>query len=191
EAVPPEEVLVHKNARIMRDATYLAHVQYKPQADVIALYPEHEEIIRETPAGIIASDNAEAQERQTVQDNQDQLQTANDVNKDMRLLEIVEHYIRFALEKDGIARRYRVTTIGTKYDILDIQQLSDWPLATGTAIPMSHRLFGRSLADLVADIQEIKTSLVRATLDNAYYANNQRIEIAETHAGENTIDDLL
>lgn len=190
-AVPPEEVLVHKNARTTRDATYIAHVQFKPQADAIALYPKQEEIIRAAPSSTLAADNSEATERQTVQDNQDQLQTGDDANKDMRLIEIVEHYIRFALEKDKIARRYRVTTVGTKYDILDIQEVSQFQMATGTAILMSHRLFGRSLADLTIDIQEIKTSLIRATLNNAYYANNQRMEIAESHAGENTIDDLL
>lgn len=191
EAIPPEEVLVHKNARRTADATYLAHVQFKPQADIISLYPEQEDAIRDAPSSTLAADNAEATERQTVQDNQDQLQTGDDANKDMRLIEIVEHYVRFALEKDKVARRYRVTTIGSKYDILDIQEVSNWQMATGTAILMSHRLFGRSLADLTIDIQEIKTSLIRATLNNAYYANNQRMEIAESHAGENTIDDLL
>src|SRR6185437_12947376 len=106
----------------------------------IALYPAFETLIKDAPAGAMIADNSEAQERQTVQDNQDQIQSTDDVNTGMRLVEIVEHYIRFALEKDGIARRYRITTLGTKYDILDIQELSAWPIATGTAILMSHRL---------------------------------------------------
>lgn len=190
-AVPPEEVLVSKNARNIRDASYLAHVTMKPQADLIVLYPDFADVIREAPSGILTADNYEAFERQTVQDNEDQLMTTEDVNKDMRLIETVTHFTRLALEKDGIARRYRITTIGTKYDILDLQEVSNWAMASGTGIIMPHRLFGRSLADLTIDIQEIKTSLIRATLDNAYYANNQRVEIAETHAGENTIDDLL
>lgn len=190
-AVPPEEVLVSKNARNMRDTGYLAHVQYKPQTDVIKLYPDKEQVIKDAPGAILSSDNDEAIERQTVQDNQDQMMTAADTNREMRMLEIVEHYVRLAVEADGVVRRYRITTIGTQYHILDFQEVTNWCMASGTAIIMSHRLFGRSLADLAIDIQEIKTSLLRATLDNAYYANNQRIEIAESHAGENTIDDLL
>ncbi len=109
----------------------------------------------------------------------------------MRLIEVAEHYTRLALEKDKVARRYKITTIGTKHTILDIEEVTAWPFATATPIIMPHRVFGRSIADLVMDIQEIKTSLLRATLNNAYYANNQRLEVSETHASENTLDDIL
>ena len=60
-----------------------------------------------------------------------------------------------------------------------------------TPIIMTHRFFGRSIADVVMEIQRIKTALLRAVLDNAYLANNARVEVAESHASENTLDDLL
>jgi hypothetical protein len=60
-----------------------------------------------------------------------------------------------------------------------------------TPIIVTHRFYGKSLADLVMDIQKIKTSLLRALLDNAYLANNRRVEVSESHANENTLDDLL
>jgi hypothetical protein len=190
-AVPPEEILISKNARSVADATYMCHIGRKPMADVIAQYPDKTDEIKATPSAVTTSDNYEAFARQTVQDNQDQLQTADDVNTGMRLIEIAEHYCRMAMENDGVARRYKITTIGTKMTILDCEEVKSWPFATGTPIIMQHRFFGRSVADLVIDIQEIKTALYRAVLNNAYFANNQRIEIAETHATENTIDDLL
>jgi hypothetical protein len=190
-AVPPEEILISKNARDIPNSPYLAHVQRKPLADVIALFPDREAMIRNAPNAVTTSDNHEAEARQTVQDQQDPLQTADDVNTDMRMIEVVEHFIRMALEKDKIARRYKITTIGTASEILDIEEVTAWNIASGTAIKMTHRHFGRSLADLTIDIQQIKTSLLRATLNNAYFANNQRVEVAETHASENTIDDLL
>jgi len=37
---------------------------------------------------------------------------------------------------------------------------------------VTHRFFGRSIADLVMDIQRIKTALIRSILDNAYLAVN-------------------
>lgn len=190
-AVPPEEILVSKNARDIPNAPYWAHVQRKPMADIIAKFPEKAEIIRAAPTGTNSSDNSEAFTRQTVQDNQDQTQNAEEANKEMRLVEFVEHNIRLALEEDGIPRRYKISTVGTGYAILDTEEVNAWNLASGTSIIMPHRLFGRAPADLVIDIQNIQTSLLRATLDNAYFANNQRTEIAETHCGENTIDDLL
>ena len=50
---------------------------------------------------------------------------------------------------------------------------------------------GRSLADAVMDIQRIKTALLRGKLDNLYLHNNPRVEVAESFAGPNTLDDLL
>lgn len=190
-ALPPEEILISKNARDIPNTPYWAHVQRKPMADIIAMFPEKAEAIRAAPTGTNSSDNSEAFTRQTVQDNQDQTQNAEEANKEMRLVEFVEHNIRLALEEDGIPRRYKISTVGTGYTILDTEEVSAWNLASGTSIIMPHRLFGRAPADLVIDIQDIQTSLLRATLDNAYFSNNQRTEIAETHCGENTIDDLL
>src|SRR5690606_29751705 len=65
------------------------------------------------------------------------------------------------------------------------------PFAGITPILMSHRFWGRSMADLVMDIQRIKRALLRAVLDNAYFANNQRVEVAENHMTDHTLDDLL
>ena len=65
------------------------------------------------------------------------------------------------------------------------------PFAAMTPVIVTHRFFGRSIADLVMDIQRIKTALLRALLDNAYLANNPRTEVSELHATETTLDDLL
>jgi hypothetical protein len=191
EAFPPEEFLVSKSARTVQGADYLAHIMRKPQADVIELFPEKEDEIRAAPAALTQSDNSEAFNRQTIQDNQDGTQGDADTDDDMRLIEVAEHYIRLPLEEDGVARRYKITTVGTRYNVLDIEEVVAWPIATGTPIIMPHRFFGRAAADLAIDIQQIKTSLLRSTLNNAYFANNQRTEVSETHASENTIDDLL
>jgi hypothetical protein len=60
-----------------------------------------------------------------------------------------------------------------------------------TPVIVTHRFFGRSIADLVMDIQRIKTALLRSILDNAYLAVNPRVEVSEAHATETTLDDLL
>src|SRR5690348_17538362 len=100
-------------------------------------------------------------------------------------------------EGDGKARLYKVRTGGAQGDILlkdgrpDIEEMDAIPFAAMTPVIQTHRFFGRSIADLVMDIQRIKTALLRAVLDNAYLANNPRVEVAETYASENTLDDLL
>src|SRR5262249_38636809 len=47
------------------------------------------------------------------------------------------------------------------------------------------------IADLVMDIQRIKTALLRGALDNLYLHNHPRVEVPESHASDNTLDDLL
>lgn len=190
-AVPPEEILISRVAHNIQDAPYWAHIQRKPLADVLAMFddPKLQEKIKAAPSAAMDTDNYEAVNRQTVQDNDPPGEQPNDVNEAMRLIELAEHYIRLPLEKDGVARRYKITTVAKT--VLEVDEVPAWPIATGTPIIMPHRVFGRSLADLTMDIQEIKTSLLRATLNNAYHANNQRLEVSETHASENTLDDIL
>ncbi len=60
-----------------------------------------------------------------------------------------------------------------------------------TPVPMTHRFFGRSIADLVMPLQREKTALKRGALDNLYLHNNPRVEVSEANAGPNTLDDLL
>ena len=74
---------------------------------------------------------------------------------------------------------------------LDVIEEDEIPFAAMTPVIVTHRFFGRSIADLVMDIQRIKTELLRALLDNAYLANNPRTEVPESHATETTLDDLL
>jgi hypothetical protein len=92
---------------------------------------------------------------------------------------------------------YRVVTGGEQGDILrrggkdDVEPVDNAPFAAMTPVIMTHRFFGRSVADLVMDIQRIKTALVRGMLDNLYLHNNPRVEVSEQHKSDQTLDDLL
>lgn len=46
------------------------------------------------------------------------------------------------------------------------------PFCGITTVRIPHRAAGLSMADLVSDIQKLKTALMRAILDNMYYQNN-------------------
>jgi len=53
---------------------------------------------------------------------------------------------------------------------------------------MPHRAIGRSVAELVMDVQLIKSTLMRQLLDNIYNTNNARVVAVE---GQVNLDDLL
>ena len=74
------------------------------------------------------------------------------------------------------------------YHILENEPIEQIPFAMVTAIPMPHRFYGLSIYDLIGDVQEIKTTLLRQTLNNAYLQNNARTVVVD---GQANIDDLL
>jgi hypothetical protein len=119
------------------------------------------------------------------------------INETNRQIKITEHYVRMDYEGNNRPALYRVTTGGDQGEVLtrngesEIVRVDMVPFAAMTPVIVTHRFFGRSIADLVMDIQRIKTALMRAILDNAYLAVNPRVEVSETHATETTLDDLL
>ncbi len=186
-AIPPEEFLISKRARSIVEAPYCAHRVRKTVSELIqAGYPRR--IVENLPTGT-APATEEEQARATVDDND--RDEGSDINRAMRTVEVTEHYIRVDWDGDGIAELRKITTAGSSDEILDNEPYDRIPFAGITPILMPHRFWGRSVADLVVEIQKIKTALIRAVLDNAYFANNQRVEVAESHTTDHTLDDLL
>ena len=101
-------------------------------------------------------------------------------------------YLKADMDGDGIAELRRVVVGGDKtYTILENELWDEITLHSTTPIPQPHTLVGLSVADLVSDLQIIKTTLWRQTLDNLYLANNPRTYVNENAVTENTYDDLL
>lgn len=191
-AVPPEEFLISRKARNIRDATYAAHRVYRTQAELIEQGFDRDQV--EGLPSKSPSQNIEEQSRDTIE----QWSTRGDtVNEATRLIEVIEHYAIMDYEGDGVARLYRVTTAGGENEILkrdgkeEIEPYDEMPFAAMTPVIVTHRFWGRSMADLVVDIQRIKTALLRGMLDNIYLANNNRYIVSESGASERTLDDLL
>jgi hypothetical protein len=55
----------------------------------------------------------------------------------------------------------------------------------------AHRLYGRSIYDIVGELQRIKTALTRGMLDSIYYALNARLYVDQTKVNEFTLSDLM
>jgi hypothetical protein len=195
--VPPEEFLIARRARSVADAPYLAHRVRRTQSELIEMgYDRATVEALPTAAG---DDGEEAAARQKglrrtgagAASIGDDGTGAGDANRAMRPVDVVEHYIRVDVDGDGVAELRKVTTAGGADVILDNEPFDAMPFAVISPILLPHRVIGLSVADLVLDIQKVKTALYRAVLDNAYFMNNQRLEISETHSAESTLDDLL
>jgi hypothetical protein len=192
--VPPEEFGFARSARSIRECGYCFHEVAKRESELIEDGFDKAQI-KALPSYSAPQNTTEQNARDTVSESADS-EGDEGVNDANRLIRITEHYVVMDYEGTG-AKLYRVTTGGDLGEVLkrdgkdDIEEMEEPPFAVMTPIIMPHRLIGKSVADLVMDIQRIKTALYRALLDNAYLANNPRTEIARSHAGPNTLDDLL
>lgn len=194
--VPPEEVGISRNARALRkgECTYAFHSTTTNEAALIddGFDPAQ---VKALPSS--NRDSGDEEEARNTIENEDQ-GSSESTNRAARPIERTEHYVLMSYKDDEPARLYQVTTGGAQGEILKrkggelaIDPIDDFPIVTMTPIMQTHRVFGRSIADIVLEIQRIKTALLRQLLDNAYLANNQRVEVAEEYAGPRTIDDLL
>ena len=194
ENVPPEEFGVSRRQRsvMLRDCDYCYHEVRRTQADLIKDGYDKEQV--ESLPDYTGDGGSEEVSRDTVDDNS--LEASEYLNRATRQIRVTEHYIRMDYEGNGKPRHYRVTTAGSGGEILKRKGKAEIVpdivrFAAMTPVIMPHRFFGLSLADLVMDIQRIKTALIRAILDNIYFANNQRMEVSEQNATKDTIDDIL
>lgn len=189
--VPPEEFGIARGARSIKDCDYCFH---EPPVTVGSLI---EQGYDEAQVRRLSTSN-DADTESIARDSVDeQSPEANSLNDLARKVKATEHYIRMDYEGSGRACIYRVMTAGEGGDILkregelDVERVDEYPFAAVTPVPIPHRFFGRSIADLVMDIQRIKTALLRGGLDSTYLHLNPRVEVAESHSGPNTLDDLL
>jgi hypothetical protein len=189
--VPPEEFGIERGARTLKDCNYCFHETPRSVGDLIAQGYDEDQVKAIASSSI---SDSEALSRDTVDEQEPERDSLNEMARQLR---VTEHYIRMDYEGNGKPCIYRTPTAGEGGEILrrngkeDIEKVDEYPFAAASPVPQSHRFFGRSVADLVMDIQRIKTALVRGMLDNLYLHNNPRVEVAEQNAGPNTLDDLL
>jgi len=192
--VPPEEFGIERNARTIRDCNYCFHdIVTKTRAELVAEgYDENQVNALPEYSGMTS---AEELARDSVWESSSG--SASDANKATQVVRLTEHYCRLDYEGNGKPQLYQIVTGGDQGEVLKrdgklaIEPVDFIPFAAATPIPVTHRFFGRSVADLVIEIQKIKTALMRGLLDNLYLHNDPRVEVAEDHAGPNTLDDLL
>lgn len=100
-------------------------------------------------------------------------------------------YVLADADGDGIAERLCVYRLDDK--ILKKEVVSHVPMATGSPVLNTHRWDGMSVADIMSDLQQAHTELLRQTFNNLYLTNNPRQGVLTDSIGTPyaNIDDLL
>ncbi|MEN6305439.1 MAG: cell envelope integrity protein TolA [Armatimonadia bacterium] len=188
--IPPEDFIVDPKARSLSSAGYVGHRVERTLSELRAAgYPKDklDRLGDDKNAGW----NTEASERAGHDDETSYWHSggsdALDVDESSRKVWVYELYLQCDYDGDGIAEWRQVKRAGS--EIMSNQKVDDHPYSGMSPILMPHRLIGRSLADLVMDLQRLKTAIMRQALDNLYLMNNARNYVDMTKRVN--LDDLL
>jgi hypothetical protein len=118
----------------------------------------------------ISDQGAEDTEEGAARD--DPLQEDDEVESQgaMRQVTVRTVWIKFDYDDDGIAELQKVVIVGS--EILDREETTRIPVACIVPYINTHRHIGNSITDLVIDIQNIKTKMLRGGLDSIELALN-------------------
>lgn len=176
ENVPPEEFRLSPFSRSVASAIYAAHVPLNvTRSDVIEMGFDPE-IVEGLPA--LSGNSVDNMIRVTrYQDERIGDEAIGAPHSSQERLALRDEYIRVDYDGDGIAELRRVVRVEDV--ILLNDEVDQSPFATFCPVPMPHKVYGLSLADLVIELQKISTVLWRQMLDNLYKSNNPRPVVGE------------
>jgi hypothetical protein len=185
-AVPPEELLLDRRARSFDDSTIIAHRQMATVADLIAMGYDQDEI-EENLSTTDLDSNDEYLARQPLSTT---FGTNDAANPMMRRVLYIEAYSRVDFDGDGIAELRKVCCMGGGYKVVRNLPASYIPFADFPCDPEPHTspLEAMSIFDITRDLQEIKSEILRNTLDSLAQSIHPRTAVVE---GQVNIDDVL
>lgn len=169
---PPEQYLVSRDARSVnpKGARFNGVYLEVTISDLMEEGYEWEEI-QLMEIGLNESTwSQEEVQRHHLSDEQRWLEI-DTANLTMQTVKMVEGYIYVDMNGDGVAELVKFRRSG---DWIEWEETDHHPVNAITPIPLPHKLIGLSVADLVMDIQEIRTGLFRAIMDSTIQRINGR-----------------
>ena len=182
--IPPEELIFSRRATSIDDCTFIAHRAAVTVGELIEQGYDEDIVMR-----YAGSDDLDDEvERQARFEEIESGAKFNSPDASMREVMVTEAYIKADYDGDGIAELRRVVALADGSEILENEPFDHVPFALLSPILMPHRMVGRSVAEMVTDLQVIKSTIMRQMLDNLYLTNNSRVGAVE---GQVNLDDLL
>lgn len=185
ENVPPEEFLISRKAKDIANSPFVGHRFLRTLSDLKSMGYKNVDLLTSDDAS--SSLNAERIERMTWDDEMAYASNDNETPEaSQKTIWVTECYIRCDWDGDGISELRKVTRAGNQ--ILDNEEVDVTPFVSICPIPLPHKFFGLSIADLGMETQKTETSILRSQLDNMYLQVNGRYFAVD---GQVNLDDLL
>lgn len=176
-AVKPEDFLIHPDATCIKESPIVGENVRLKRSDLVAMGYDRD-LIDGLP---IAGAGSLEQDIEADTRRRDVFTKEDIAAKAMQEVEYYELLVRVDYDNDGIAELRRLIFAGglsEKY-LLENDEWDDVYYADVVCERRPHQWEGNSVTDDVADIQRIKTVLLRQTLDNLYWQNNPQPTVQE------------
>jgi hypothetical protein len=185
-AVPPEELLLDRRARSFDDAAIIAHRQMATVSDLIGMGYDQDEI-EENISSTDLDSNDEYLARQPLSTS---MGAGDSMNPMQQRVLYIESYMRVDFDGDGVPELRKICCMGSGYTVVRNLPASYIPFVDFPCDPEPHTspLEAMSIFDITRDIQEIKSEIMRNTLDSLAQSIHPRTAVVE---GQVNIDDVL
>ena len=191
ENVPPSEFLIARESKNIQDSRFVCHRVLKTISELREMYPDQDLDVSELGGGDddLMAFSGERLERYAFDDSSKYWEGWGDGTsgeEGLRTYWLHESYLKTDWDGDGITELRKVCSVGSK--VLANDAIDKIPFVSITPIKIPHKFFGLSVADLVMDLQLMKSTLMRNLMDNMYNQNFGRYAVLE---GQANLDDLL
>ena len=191
ENVPPSEFLIARESKNLQDARFVCHRVLKTLSELREMYPDENLEAEELGGGDDMTDfSAERLERYKFDKSAQYWEGWGDAGfneeEGLRTYWLYESFLRTDYDGDGLTELRKICSVGNK--ILQNEEIDKIPFVSITPVKIPHKFFGLSVADLVMDLQLMKSTLMRNLMDNMYNQNFGRYAVLE---GQANLDDLL
>jgi hypothetical protein len=191
ENVPPSEFLISREAKNIQDARFVCHRVEKTLSELREMYPD-QDLDPESLGGSdedMLSFSAERLERYAFDKSARYWEGWGGEEygeEGLRRYWLHESFLQTDYDGDGITELRKICTVGST--VLENEAIDSIPFVSITPIKIPHKFYGLSVADLIMDLQLMKSSLMRNLMDNMYNQNYGRYAVLE---GQANLDDLL
>lgn len=166
ENIPVEEVIVSKTARSL-DLDQASFIAHRVKRSISWLREQGYKIPDDINDGVEQTTDYSLEKLTREQEDgnyySNQLDMAP-IDPSMRMVWVTEAYLRVDFNNDGIAELRKITKVGST--VLVNEEVYCQPFISTSPFPQPHKFNGQSLADLVLDLQLLKSMVMRAMLDS-------------------------
>jgi len=187
ECVPPEEFAISRYAEDIDTAPYHRRKRRVWLAELKRMYPDRAD---DLDYAMNDTDTPDRDERFLSRHHEDTVSGHDPLEDDERRMVYLDHeFIRIDMDGDGIVELRQIKRVGDVILENIAVECSDYVPWTPGRVP--HKVIGRSLHDVLTDIQRIRTVIMRRWMDALGQTVTPRTVINKRALGEDGIDAVI